>query len=228
MFIFSVKADRRKICVILAVVLLVITSVIVLFKVRTSPPTAVCAGEKYSLSAATNEERVAFFSQFGWKVNAEPVETKEIVIPEKFNDVYNSYNKIQKDQGLDLTPYAGKTCKQWVYLVTNYPQTPEVRGTILVYGNRVIGGDLSTAALDGFMTGFRGELPSDDTMKRVPSSSAAKAASSAAPKASSSAGVSSGPVASKPSKPAKKSAPSAVEAKPKSSSAVAANAWPTD
>lgn len=240
MFVFSFKADRKKICVVLAAILLVVTAVIVLVKMHNAAPNAEAAGVKYSLSAATNEERVAFFSQFGWKVNAEPLESKDVVIPEKFNDVYNNYNKIQKDQGLDLAAYAGKTCKQWVYSVTNYPQCPDVRGTILVYNNRVIGGDLSTTALDGFMTGFAGEQPSNDVLTR---SSAAPASS----KAASSQAASSKPAASKPasskpasSKPASSKAASskaatkisaissAVEANPKTSSAIPTNAWPTD
>lgn len=195
MFVFSVKAGRKKMFIGLAALLLIVTAAIVLTKLHNSKPIASAAGIKYSLSAATNEERVAFLGQFGWKVTAEPVEIKEVLIPAKFDDVYINYNNIQKEQGLDLAPYAGKTCKQWIYAVTNYPQVPEVRATLLVYGDRVVGGDLSTAALDGFMTGFTGEQESSDySMKVLQSSSPA----------------------------------SEAEAKPKSSSAIPANAWPTD
>lgn len=252
MFVFSIKADRRKICVILAAILLVVTAAIVLTKVRNAAPNAEAAGVRYSLSAATNEERVAFLSQFGWKVNAEPVETKDVTIPQKFDDVYDNYNRIQKDQGLDLTPYAGKTCKQWVYAVTNYPQNPDVRATMLIYGNRVIAGDLSTVALDGFMTGFLGEQASNDTLTRSSSAPAAskpaassqaasskaassqaassKAASSkaASSQAASSKSASSKPAASKSASSKAASTASAQEAKPKASSAIPANAWPTD
>lgn len=263
MFVFSIKADRRKICVILAAVLLVVTAAIVLTKVHNAAPNAEAAGVKYSLSAATNEERVAFLAQFGWKVNAEPTETKDVAIPQKFDDVYDNYNRIQKDQGLDLTPYAGKTCKQWVYTVTNYPQNPDVRATMLIYGNRVIGGDLSTVALDGFMTGFFGEQASNDTLTRSSSAPAAskpaasskaassqaassktasskaaassqaassKAASSkaASSQSASSKAASSKPAASKSASSKAASAASAQEAKPKASSAIPANAWPTD
>lgn len=236
MFIFSVKADKRKICVILAVLLLVVTSAIVLTKLRNSPPSAECAGVKYTLTAATNEDRVSFFSQFGWQVTAEPIEIKDVVIPEKFNDVYTNYNNIQKEQGLDLIPYAGKTCKQWVYQVTNYPQNTDVRATILVLDNRVIGGDLSTVALDGFMTGFKGEQFSDDLMKQMMTSSAAAASSvapaSSAPAASkapaSKAPASKAPASKAPASKAPASSSAVEEAKPKASSAIPANAWPTD
>ncbi len=202
MFIFSVKASKKKIFIVLAAILLIVTAIIVGTKLHNSKPSAKCEGIKYTLTAATNEERVSFFSQFGWKVNTEPVEIKDVVIPTEFNDVYINYNNIQKEQGLDLTPYAGKTCRQWIYAVTNYPQIPEVRATILVFDNKVIGGDLSTAALDGFMTGFKGEQESADYSMNLFSSS-----SSAASKA---------PTASKA--PVPKSA----------SSAIPTNAWPTD
>ncbi|NLJ31651.1 MAG: DUF4830 domain-containing protein [Clostridiales bacterium] len=205
MFIFSVKADKRKICVALAAVLLVTTAVIVVVKLRHETPSAECAGVKYSLNAGTGEERVAFFRQFNWQVSPEPVLVQDVTIPAKFNDTYNNYNRIQKDQGLDLAPYAGKVCRQWVYEVLNYPQETEVRATILVYNDRVIGGDLSTTAVDGFMTGFQGEQPSRDTMS---------SASSGAPSSKSASGAS--------------ALSSGEEAKPKASSAIPTNAWPTD
>ncbi|NLG92135.1 MAG: DUF4830 domain-containing protein [Clostridiales bacterium] len=170
MFVLSVKAGRKKLLIGLAVVLIVITGVLVISKMHDSKPVATVGGKQYSLKAATNEDRISFLKQFGWNVNAEPIEMKEVTIPEKFNDVYTQYNNIQKEQGLDLLPYAGKTCRQWVYAVTNYPQAPNVRATMLVYNNIVIGGDLSTVELDGFMTGFSGVQESADygMQKTVP------------------------------------------------------------
>ena len=73
---------------------------------------------------------------------------QEVILPEEFNDVYTNYNAVQKTQNMDLEPFAGKTCKQWVYHVTNYPGEENVRATLLVYEGNIIGGDLSSAALD--------------------------------------------------------------------------------
>lgn len=240
MFVFSIKADRRKIILVLAAVLLVVTGALVLSRMHRSAANAETGGMKYSLSAATNEERVAFFAQFGWTVDPEPLESKDVMIPQEFSDVYENYNRIQKGQGLDLSPFCGKTCKQWVYAVTNYPENADVRASILVYDNRVIGGDLSTAALDGFMTGFSGEQLSNDGQLPASSGAASKGASSgaaskgassgAASKAASSGAASKGASSAAPSKGGSKksSAPSAQETKPKASSAVPTNAWPTD
>lgn len=118
---------------------------------------AVVADVKYSLAANDETERIAFLSQFGWQVNEEPVEVEEVVIPADFNEVYHNYNAIQLEQGLDLTNYAGKTCKRWVYQILNYPREGDVRATLLIYDGRVIGGDVSSASLNGFMAGFMGE-----------------------------------------------------------------------
>ena len=104
--------------------------------------------------ASTNEERVAFLKGFGWDVESNPMETREVMIPEVFNDVYTEYNKMQKSQGYDLKPYAGYRCMQYKYMVKNYPEYSEVIATILVYDGKVLGGDLACAEVDGFMHGF--------------------------------------------------------------------------
>ena len=208
MFIFSIKAGRKKIFIGLAAILLVITAVMVVSKLFHSEPVASSEGKTYTLSAESNDQRVAFLNQFGWQVSTEPLEMKDVTIPAQFDDVYIQYNNIQKEQGLDLTPYAGKTCRQWVYAVTNYPQATDVRATILVYDNKVVGGDLSTVQLDGFMTGFSGEKNSSDYSEPIqenPNTASAAPNDPNAPNASSAAG--------------KKTA---------AASEIPANAWPTD
>lgn len=110
---------------------------------------------KYNLSASDNAERMSFLSQFGWQVKEEPLEICEIVLPAQFNETYHNYNEIQKQQGLDLSRYAGKTCKRWTYEITNYPDQPEgVHANLLIIDGRVIGGDISSTQLNGFMHGF--------------------------------------------------------------------------
>lgn len=64
-----------------------------------------------SLKASTAEERIAFLSQYGWSVEEEPLEVKEIIIPAEFDDVYEKYNAIQKEQGFDLMSYCSKRVK---------------------------------------------------------------------------------------------------------------------
>lgn len=133
---------------ILAVIVLVAIAVGAFFLIPRAP-------EEQVIPAATNEERVAVLSTFGWTVEEEPADMREVVIPAEFSDVYTAYNAMQNAQGFDLKPYAGETCTQYRYIVTNYPEvTDAVYATLLVRDGRLLGGDLSSEAADGFMHGF--------------------------------------------------------------------------
>lgn len=157
MVVVSIKTKVK--WVLAGVVILICLLILVLavtFNLR-GEQWALAADLKYSLTANDADERIAFLKQFGWEVEPEPVEVTEVVIPNTFSDVYQQYNEIQKQQGLDLSKFGGVTCKRWVYRVLNYPEPGEsVRATLLVADGRVIGGDISSVALDGFMTGFLG------------------------------------------------------------------------
>lgn len=116
---------------------------------------------EYSTRAATEEDILSFISNCGWQVEKEPVEVRDVVIPETFDEVYNSYNEIQLNQGFDLSKYAGQRVKRWTYTIKNYPNTtPEddfIRINILVSDDEIIGGDVCSVKLDGFMHGFNKE-----------------------------------------------------------------------
>ncbi|MFV0497014.1 MAG: DUF4830 domain-containing protein [Candidatus Fimivivens sp.] len=103
----------------------------------------------------TEEQRQEFLTTLGWVVNPEPDEVVEIIIPKKFDEVYENYNNIQKEQGMDLSRYKGKRCKRYSYTVLNYPGGEQnIRLNILVCKNKIIGGEVSSMGLDGFMHGL--------------------------------------------------------------------------
>lgn len=103
----------------------------------------------------TNEDRIKFLEQFGWQVENEPEEEVTVKIPRTFDNVLTSYNNIQLHQGLDLTKYSGKEVSRYTYKVTNYPDySGDVKANIIVYRNRVIGGDICSADVDGFIKDF--------------------------------------------------------------------------
>jgi hypothetical protein len=111
--------------------------------------------ERHSNAARTNDERVKFLAFYGWEVQADPLEILEVIIPEKFDDVYEAYNDMQKSQGFDLSGNAGRRVKRYAYRITNYSGTDDpVRAHILVYRDRVIGGDVSSEIAGSFMHGF--------------------------------------------------------------------------
>ena len=107
-------------------------------------------------SAKTEDERQQFISSLGWQTEPQPTETLEIVIPKKFDEIYLKYNEIQKQQGTDLSGWRGKRCMRYSYNILNHPSDEEhVRLNLLVCGGKVIGGDVCSLSLGGFMSGLR-------------------------------------------------------------------------
>lgn len=154
MFVFSVKSTKLKFALLVIVIVIAAVSLLLL----SDRGSSASADSAVNYSAANAEERIVFLSQFGWEVTEDPVEVAEVIIPSAFDEVYSEYNKIQTGQELDLEPYANIRVKRWTYVVKNYPGYDGkdcIRANILVYDGRVIGGDICSTELDGFMHGFK-------------------------------------------------------------------------
>lgn len=101
-----------------------------------------------------------FLSSFGWETPEEPVEIRTVAIPAAFNATYLRYNEIQLENGFDLREYQGKTVVKYVFQVLNYPglkNDDSIYATCLVYHGNIIGGDVCSVKIDGFMHGFQRE-----------------------------------------------------------------------
>ena len=157
MFIYSIRASTLKFfgAVILSVAALV-TLICFIPTADTKDAETFSAGSEISYdNVKSNDDRIAFLSQFGWEVNADPTAEETVTLPDEFDRVYLGYNEMQKEQGLDLEKYKRKEVIRYSYTVTNYPDYEgEVIATILVCRNKVIGGDISSADVDGFTHGF--------------------------------------------------------------------------
>ena len=159
MFVYSLKASTLKffavVCVALTALVMMITF-IPSYDGREIKYITTGNESKINYSKIkTNEDRIAFLSQFGWRVEQTPVEEVEVTVPEKFDKVFNGYNEIQKRQGLDLSKYKGKTVTRYTYEVTNYEnENGKVYANVIVYRNKVIGGDVCSAKVGGFIHGF--------------------------------------------------------------------------
>jgi len=104
----------------------------------------------------TDEDRVNFLSQFGYAVDASPIESVEVTIPKNFDKVFAAYNELQKGEGLDLGRYKGKSVMRYTYKVTNYDgYSDTVYANLLVYKNKVIGADICSADPSGFAHGLK-------------------------------------------------------------------------
>lgn len=103
----------------------------------------------------SNQDRVDYLSAYGWQVSEEPVATQELLIPEEMDDSYTEYLALQNSQGFDLQKYAGKRVKRYTYEVLNYPTGETgVQANLLICKNTVVGGEVLSPRLDGFLHGL--------------------------------------------------------------------------
>ena len=79
---------------------------------------------------------------------------RQIRIPDQLDEVYTVYNSLQIEQGYNLDQYLGRTVELYTYTVTNYDGEDEVYAHLMVCDGMIIGGDISSARLDGFMHGI--------------------------------------------------------------------------
>ena len=136
-------------------IVLLLVGIIVISVTFVSNHTGEAQSVSAVISAKTDSERRAYLSKYGYKL-ASDCEQKEITIPKKWNDVYNSYNQIQKNQGFDLTDYKGQKATLYTYTVTNYKGKGDcIVADMLVCEGKLIGGDIcNPSAKDGFLVGF--------------------------------------------------------------------------
>lgn len=153
MFVYTFRSSRLKWLLLIALCALAVGAF--LYFGGSSPASQNGA---IVLRAGNAAERLAFISQFGWDVAEDPVQVTEILIPAEFDEVYEKYNEIQKKQDLDLSLYAGKRVKKWTYAVRNYPgyegRADVIELNLLICDGLVIGGDVCSTELNGFMHGF--------------------------------------------------------------------------
>ena len=158
MFICSLRASTVKLVGVVCVALTVLITLIAFIPTYSGGFVAANADEEVSINyekVKTAEDAANFLSQFGWTVDPTPVEVKTVTIPAEFDKVFAAYNEIQKAQGLNLTKYQKKDVTRYTFTVTNYPDYQgTVYANVLVYRNRVIGGDLCSADVSGFVQGF--------------------------------------------------------------------------
>ena len=103
----------------------------------------------------TPDGRQKFLASLGWEVDLSSEEAKTVIIPEKFEGVMADYNQMQLEQGFDLSPYCGKQCRQYTYSLLNYPDNTEnVYLSLYIKDSKVIGGDIHTNSVNGFMQGI--------------------------------------------------------------------------
>ena len=147
MMVMTAKVNLKKITILLGALARVVIALVMLL----GRP----AQETGTQPVSGNDARVKFLENFGWEVSPTPVESGRVKIPAEQSEVFDRYAALQKSQGYDLAPYAGKSVMRYVYQITNYPDATEpVYATLLVCKNRIIGGDITNTGADGKVQGF--------------------------------------------------------------------------
>ena len=154
MFILTAKLNKKRLLALVILAAVALAALILSLSDRPEASAALGSGQASAKGIKTNEDRLAYVQSLGYAVEEQPSRSQEVMIPSEFDQVYQEYNGLQKECGFDLEKYRGKQVMLYTYTVQNYPDEPEVMLDLLVYRNRVIGGAVYSAALDGFMHGL--------------------------------------------------------------------------
>ncbi|MGN1050897.1 MAG: DUF4830 domain-containing protein, partial [Acutalibacteraceae bacterium] len=133
MFVLSIKnplKGKKKIFVI--ALLIACVAAIFIGVIRTSHNYAQNSSVgKFSVKVSNNQELDAFLQKFS--LSGTPSKKEEIKVPTYFNKTYKEYNSLQKQIGLDLNNYRGRTAEK--YTVTDSKNSRNI--TLLIYNCRV-------------------------------------------------------------------------------------------
>lgn len=157
MLIVTARLPRRKLAFSVAAAALLCCAALVLdlgsgaFQAASASATSLPSPK----GVKTNEDRVAYLEGYGWQVAEEPLATEELLIPEVMDESYDNYLSLQTGQGFDLEKYAGKRVKRYTYEITNYPTGETgVQANLMIYRNTVVGGEVLSPRMDGFLHGL--------------------------------------------------------------------------
>ncbi len=157
MFIYSLRASTIKFFAVVCVALVALITLIAFVPTygEAVDQTVSKDTEINYDKIKTNEDRINFLSQFGWEVKPDAITATEVKVPSEFDKIFTGYNELQRRQGLDLSKYKKKSVMRYTYEVTNYKgYDGVVYASIIVYRNKVIGGDICSADPNGFIHGF--------------------------------------------------------------------------
>lgn len=152
MFICTLKFDRKKAVFVIAMAALVLIGIILLVGAFTG---GAKTEAKAALSARNEKGRAAYLADCGWTVETPALSEDTVLIPKQFSPIFEEYNELQKQQGFDLSEYCGMEVTMYTYRVVDSGREGDVLAVLYVLNGAVIGGDVHSTALDGFMCGVK-------------------------------------------------------------------------
>ncbi len=111
-------------------------------------------GEKICIAAGEPQQHKEFARQLGLETADYPEMIQKVRIPEEFDGFYESYNDMQKSSGFDLFPFRGKKCTLYTYRLQDKNFSGEYLLDLMIYRDRIIGGDVSKDKYNGGISGF--------------------------------------------------------------------------
>ena len=100
---------------------------------------------------STNAQRVQYIATLGVDLQSDEYEQKQVIIPQEFGEVYSNYNTLQRAAGFDLSAFKGKKVMVYTYHTTDGKTV-----NLMVYKNKLIGGDIADLNINGQMTALKG------------------------------------------------------------------------
>lgn len=158
MFIFTARLTRKRLAAAAAALILFCGAAFAITSSNREASIGVSAASTAPTKVKNEEDRIAYLESLGWQIRPETVCVEELMIPESFDETYADYLALQQSQGFDLSEYCGKRIKRYTYEITNYPTGETgVQISILLYKNKIIGGEVLSPQLNGFLHGL--EMP---------------------------------------------------------------------
>lgn len=139
MFVFSVKATRKRVIMVLSGVAVAVAMIVLAL---TLPPSQTTGATPMDCKVVSVEERTALLAELGYAVTGETV--REVRVPEESDAVLDEYEALQATSGMSLKKYSGKRVKLYTYTAEGEPSATV---HLYVYRDRVVAGDVT--ATDG-------------------------------------------------------------------------------
>ena len=151
MFTKSLKLTKKRAVALLLFIGVILSAAVVLCS---SPRSLLSTGDMLDVSQTKGREK--YLASYGWEIDPDSEEERNVLLPKSFEGAVGEYADMQTRQGYDFASYAGLECRQYTYTVTHYEGCGgTVYATLYIKGTRVIGGDIHSADIGGFMHGIR-------------------------------------------------------------------------
>ncbi len=106
-------------------------------------------------SAPINEVSLCLetLEQMGWQVDPNPLSSEDFCLDKQLSE---DFLDLQRSAGFDLQDDLGQPVRRYTFSVLNYPSgDPNVLADLLVREGQVVGGDLRSASLTGFIRSLK-------------------------------------------------------------------------